>query len=197
MQCPLQPEARVAAGVIAACALLQWTRMKHLASLTRILLVGALPLLPTVAMAQSPDGPLGPDGAASEVRPDVTTDVTTGVGRDGLAPDTVARDSATTDSAGDRPATVDGVSAGDRPPADTQISATDSAALPPTDANTSIDAPPSGSDAARTDAAARPKNDDGGCGCRVGGTAGSGASAALVPALIGAGLLLRWRRRRR
>jgi MYXO-CTERM domain-containing protein len=53
-----------------------------------------------------------------------------------------------------------------------------------------------GTDAPRSDGGSTPTDDEGDCGCRLGGTGRSSATLPLVGALAGAGFIVRRRRRR-
>jgi LPXTG-motif cell wall-anchored protein len=52
-------------------------------------------------------------------------------------------------------------------------------------------------DAARADGGPKPSDDEGDCGCRLGGTGRSSAALPVAGALAGLGLVIRRRRRRR
>ncbi len=54
-----------------------------------------------------------------------------------------------------------------------------------------------GSDAPRADGGPKPSDDEGDCGCRLGGTGRSSAALPVAGALAGLGLVIRRRRRRR
>jgi LPXTG-motif cell wall-anchored protein len=54
-----------------------------------------------------------------------------------------------------------------------------------------------GNDAARADGGSKPSDDEGDCGCRLGGTGRSSAALPVAGALAGLGLVIRRRRRRR
>jgi LPXTG-motif cell wall-anchored protein len=54
-----------------------------------------------------------------------------------------------------------------------------------------------GSDAPRADGGSKPSDDEGDCGCRLGGTGRSSAALPVAGALAGLGLVIRRRRRRR
>jgi LPXTG-motif cell wall-anchored protein len=53
------------------------------------------------------------------------------------------------------------------------------------------------SDAPRADGGSKPSDDEGDCGCRLGGTGRSSAALPVAGALAGLGLVIRRRRRRR
>jgi LPXTG-motif cell wall-anchored protein len=53
------------------------------------------------------------------------------------------------------------------------------------------------SDAPRADGSPKPSDDEGDCGCRLGGTGRSSAALPVAGALAGLGLVIRRRRRRR